>query len=850
MPGAPPAYHVATRVISKYGDRLHEKAICLTTPVASTEPLARHKLKPALAEFVKRYEPRAEADGLYSHQAQVIAALTGSAAPNVVMTTATGSGKSLGFWSWAVHLTSLTRTSNVLATFPTQALLWGQAKRLAAISNPKTLVEFPKLKGVHFAGVIKLGAVEVPWTVWFGVSGSDEMRAHENSQSFANARLRLSTLDKAEWSLMQEKQADFLSNLRGVIVDEAHVWHGLGGANVRATFNRLQLSIELMGEPRPAFFLASATLADAAEFASQLTGASAASFTAIEDRSAAKATIVDATDVPDLLLESGGLRRYVFLLKPNGEAVDARKLVGDADLLGEKANALCFVQSKFIGHRLREDLRGDLPEERDVVVYDGDLPPADRRRLESELFDNNDAAKVIVGTSALELGVDLPALDVVVMDELPARRSDLLQRLGRVGRSADRPGLAILSLDYGPAAERLIEEPLAAVSVAKLKPLQLPLHLEAVRLRSMKAVFAEWDRRVFRTQQVLRSDFKAALKRYFGEAPDADELDEYIEQVLGDLVDLDDGSWFYKGFRVSASQGKIALVLDGTKKKVAVIEDTQVFRDAHPEGIYLGHGGASFRVERYVGRWDVAQWKSPGSDVVLGKFMKGLDRIIVRAEKPHRATRGRWRDTFSLEESRPLDGVDTPAQGQLTYGIFTFLRKFDGYRELDLKNGGRPKVVSLAEVTGRFAQAIEEGTDFPFLHNFSYRTTGWKWLVARHLDPEERKRIAPSLSVLLEGFLADAVECSSKDIQVTFVAKEGELRVVDTTPGGNGLSEALLRDGRVSGALSAARKAVRTHGEKNPDTFKRFLAEYRADTDLTAKEIASALDKLARAWNG
>jgi len=624
MASAPPSHHVAQQVISKYRDQLHEKAICLITPVAGKEPLATLSLSPALDGFVKRYEPRVETDGLYSHQAQVVAALAGRAAPNIVMTTATGSGKSLAFWSWAVHLFSQDRASNVLATFPTQALLWGQAKRLAAISEPESLVEFPKLKGIHFAGVIKLGVVDVPWTVWFGVSEFEEMRTHEKSETFKNARLRLSTLDKAEWSLMHEYQAEFLSNLRGVIVDEAHTWHGLGGANVRATFNRLQFSLELMGEPRAAFFLASATLTDAPAFANQLTGAPVASFTVIEDKSAAKATIVDAADVPDLLLRSGALRRYVFLLKPDGKVLDARTLVGDPELLGKKANVLCFVQSKFMGHRLREDLREDLPEERDIVVYDGDLPPADRRKLESELFENNDAAKIIVGTSALELGVDLPALDVVVMDELPTRRSDLLQRLGRVGRSADRPGLAVLSLGYGPADERLIEEPLSAVSVAGLKPLQLPLHLEAVRLRSMKAVFSEWDQRVFRKRKVLRSDFKAMLKRHFGEAPEAEELDEHIQETLGDLVDLDEKNWFYKGFRVSASQGKIALVLGETKKKVAVIEDIHVFRDAHPEGIYLGHGGASFRIERYVGRWDVAQWQSPNSNVVLGKFMRGF----------------------------------------------------------------------------------------------------------------------------------------------------------------------------------------------------------------------------------
>jgi hypothetical protein len=44
---------------------------------------------------------------------------------------------------------------------------------------------------------------------------------------------------------------------------------------------------------------------------------------------------------------------------------------------------------------------------------------------------------------------------------------------------------------------------------------------------------------------------------------------------------------------------------------VAVIDDIAIFRDAHPEGVYLGHRGASYRIKRYVGNWNRGTWTSP-----------------------------------------------------------------------------------------------------------------------------------------------------------------------------------------------------------------------------------------------
>lgn len=845
---SPPSAHVAEQIVTRFDNQLHESAICLTMQVPRLVPL-NAGLRPALQEFLTRYEPRTAANGLYAHQAEVVQALGQAKIPNVVMTTATGSGKSLAFSAWAVEILARDPNATVIATSPTQALLWGQAKRWASLSEPGSLVEFADMEGIYFAGTIQLHGVAIPWSVWYGTQGCRFMKEHEESEAFASARLRLTTLDKCEWSLMQPKNEDFLASLAGFIMDEAHSWHGLTGANVRRLLDRLRLSMDVMGCRYPAFFLASATLAEAGAFAADLTGAPAGSFLEVNDRGAAKASLVKTGDVPQLLaqpVEPGLLRRYVLLVEPKPDALEAAAILQDG-ILGPEANALCFVQSKFVGHRLRQDLGRDLPG-RDVIMYDGDLPTPERRRIEDDLFRRTTTPKVIVGTSALELGVDLPTLDVVVMDDLPPRRCELLQRLGRVGRSAERPGVAVLCLGYSPSDERLIEKPLSAVAVDDMKPLALPLHLETVRLRAMSAAFNEWRWRLKRGEASWE-DFNDALESYFEWAPYYRDLQARVQDVLGDFVDLDDGAWYYKGFRVSASQGKCRLVCEGDT--VAVIEDTAIFRDAHPEGVYLGHRGSCYRVKRYVGDWDLGTWTSP-EGVVLGQYMKGLSYIEVSREKPTLATRGRWIDAFNLDERADLPkGHDKPAKGVLTFGIFKFLRKFDGYLEIDLLGRSKPKTVSLAEVAKRFYSALEQGKPFPFLHNFSYRTKGWTWSLAGVLDLKTREAFAAILGPLLQGYFCDVVECSLNDLHVTLDAQAGEIRVADSTPGGNGLSEVLLTHGRIAESLKTAMKQIEAQGRKPEKIFRHFLAEEcRVHTEITAQEMVNVLQRLATAWNG
>jgi len=850
---APPAADVAKRIIGKYGDRLHDKAICLITPVPELLPLSEVAPKSErLRKFLTKYEPRVATSGLYKHQAKVVTAVQLKRIPNIIMTTATGSGKSLAFWAWAFEILARDENATVIATFPTQALLWGQAHRLADMSKNKVQygVNDEELNDVFFAGSIKVGDCDIPWSVWYGTFECDIMKQHEKTDAFSRARIRVCTLDKVHWSLMQKKDSDFLSHLSGIIIDEAHSWHGLSGANDRAMIDRLLLSMDVLKEPHPSFFLASATLPKASNFAMTLTGKK--EFMEINDTGAAKASLVDASCVPKLLsqtAEHGLLRRYVFLLKPEPKPLVARNVL-DIEILGNNANALCFVQSRFVGHLLGKNLIQELMNT-DVVVYDADLPVRKRRKLEKELFNDGGKQKVVVGTSALELGVDLPTLDLVVMDDLPPRRCELLQRLGRVGRSSERPGLAVLCLGYSPGDVRLIEEPLKAVAVDDIRPIPLPLHLEIVRLRAMRAAFSEWIHRL-KYKEASWKDFNDALEKYFEWAPSYQELNEHLEKVIGDIVDLDEKNWYYKGFRVSASQGKRKMKLDNEKKTiVAMIEDTAIFRDAHPEGIYLGHSGDSYRIKQYIGEWDVATWTSP-KGIVLGKYMKGLKHIVVSRENSNLVTRGRWVDRFILGEAKRLvEGHDCPEKGKLTFGVFRFIRKFNGYKEIDLSGRSEERIVSLQEVATRFSEAVKDGNKFPFLSNFSYQTKGWMWIVSRVLDIDTRMKLSPILGPLLHGFFCDAVECAKNDLQVTLDAQAGELRVVDSTPGGNGLCEALLTDDRVTSAWKTAISQVSAQGKKPKESFHRYIAEEcRIDSKISAKEVIGAIKLMESAWNG
>jgi hypothetical protein len=287
-------------------------------------------------------------------------------------------------------------------------------------------------------------------------------------------------------------------------------------------------------------------------------------------------------------------------------------------------------------------------------------------------------------------------------------------------------------------------------------------------------------------------------------------------------------------------------------REVARIEDTALFRDAHPEAVFLGHDLNCYRVVGYDGDWKKAIWKHPDSDTLLCKWLRAVKAVQVRRESRRITTRGSWDEGFTLYEVTHLtDSRERPRKGRFEFGIWDYSRKWQGYTEIDLTTQGKRKV-TLGEVTKRFKKAIERGEDFPFLHEFSYRTLGWDWdFGALPLaNGNAQETLGDLTGSILEHFLADAVESRVDDLGINLDLPRHRLQVLDSTPGGNGLSEALLTEGRMEAAFQACMRTLgKFTGKKGKNQFERYvLALCHQAAAHPAEEVLNGVRELHQRW--
>ena len=203
-----------------------------------SEPLPA-ALHPAVAEVLTTRG----VTGLYAHQAETWEAV--AQGESVVVTTGTASGKSIAFSLPVLDAIAREPTARALYLYPTKALAQDQARWLAGLG----------LKGLRPA--IYDGDTPV------------ERRAHVRRS--ANAILTNPDMLHVGVLPHHDRWGDVLHNLRAVVVDEAHVYRGVFGSHVANVLRRLRRLARAYGS-EPVFVLASATIANAGELATRLTG--------------------------------------------------------------------------------------------------------------------------------------------------------------------------------------------------------------------------------------------------------------------------------------------------------------------------------------------------------------------------------------------------------------------------------------------------------------------------------------------------------------------------------------------------------------------------------------------------
>ena len=345
---------------------------------------------------------RTGVEELYSHQADTVEAAQRGP---VIITTGTASGKSLAFNLPALHTLLSTPRSRALYLYPTKALAQDQARALHS-----------------------LGLDRVRPAIYDG----DTPRA-ERAAIRRRANVVLTNPDMLHVGVLPNHGAwgDFFANLAAVVVDEAHVYRGVFGSHVGNVLRRLRRISAAYGND-PLFLLASATIANPVELAERLTGLE--DFALVDEDGSPGAARSLAMWNPPLVDEALGTRRSAL--------AEASELV--ADLVAAGARTICFIKSRkaveVIARQAQMRLREDAPELADSVApYRAGYTPAQRRELERALVEGE--LRAVVTTDALELGIDIGALDAAVCVTFPGTVASLRQMWGRAGRRGR--GLAV-----------------------------------------------------------------------------------------------------------------------------------------------------------------------------------------------------------------------------------------------------------------------------------------------------------------------------------------------------------------------------------------------------------------------
>src|SRR5215217_3015657 len=286
----------------------------------ATEPAREAQLASLPDELHASVRATLPFESLYLHQRDAWdAAQRGE---HVIVTTGTASGKTLAFNLPVLDAVSRDPKLRTLYLYPTKALAQDQARTLASFRLPRTRAAI--------------------------YDGDTPGERRWQIRRWAN--LILTNPDMLHVGVLphHDRWGDVLSNLRYVVVDEAHVYRGVFGSHVANVLRRLRRLARDYGAD-PQFLLASATIANPGELAQRLLGVEA---TVVERDAAPKAERTIVLWNPPLTDEELGLRASAL-----GEA--ARLM---ASLVERDIRTLCFAKSRKAAelvHRFTAQRLGD-----------------------------------------------------------------------------------------------------------------------------------------------------------------------------------------------------------------------------------------------------------------------------------------------------------------------------------------------------------------------------------------------------------------------------------------------------------------------------------------------------------
>ncbi|NKC13596.1 MAG: DEAD/DEAH box helicase [Gammaproteobacteria bacterium] len=391
---------------------------------------------------------------LYSHQRQALDVL--QRGRNLVVVTPTASGKSLCYNLPVIHAVRM-ESAKALYLFPTKALSQDQVTELLELN--------------------RLGDLGMRVYTYDGDTPSDARIAVRKRGDVV-----VSNPDMVHQGILPHhtRWARLFESLRYVVIDEAHIYRGCFGAHVANVIRRLRRIAAFYGST-PQFILCSATIGNPAQHAGVLTGQEVVALTES-----------GAPQGPrDVLFWNPPVVNPELGLRASARSQSARI---SRQAVSNGARSIVFARSRTMVEVLTKYLKDafdtDQRKPARVRAYRGGHLPAERRKTERSLRAGE--VDCVVTTSALELGVDIGALDVCILNGYPGTIAATWQRLGRVGRR-QRRALGVLVASSDPLDQFVVRHPEFFVNAppeqARVAPDQDLIVLDHIRCAAFELPF-------------------------------------------------------------------------------------------------------------------------------------------------------------------------------------------------------------------------------------------------------------------------------------------------------------------------------------------------------------------------
>ncbi|MBM4383813.1 MAG: DEAD/DEAH box helicase [Deltaproteobacteria bacterium] len=400
----------------------------------------------------------------------------------------------------------------------------------------------------------------------------------------------LVTTPESLYLILGSAQRETLRAVRWIVVDEVHALAATKrGAHLALSLERVAA---LCGEREPQRIGLSATARPVSEVARYLGGSRAVAI--VDATGPPRLDLTISVPVPDMTKPGTAARVTLSAREPEVHeiALPGHEASAGSELLapfksrakgagGEDPDTslwpaiypklleairahrstILFVNSRGLCERLARRLN-ELAEEDLVRAHHGSIAHEQRRAIEEDLKAGR--LRAIVATSSLELGIDMGAVDLVLMVESPGAVSRGLQRVGRAGHQV---GAASRGLIFPKHRSDLLEATVVAKgmragAVESLRVPHTPLDVLAQQIVAITALEG-WDvsalhdllRRSASYADLSRELLGSVLDMLAGRYPSADfaELKPRI-------------TWDRERDRIEArpGAGKVALLSGGT----------------------------------------------------------------------------------------------------------------------------------------------------------------------------------------------------------------------------------------------------------------------------------------------